>query len=421
MQATPDPRAEWQDALLAARLLCVAGKELGGVHLRAGSGPVRQAWLDCFAALSGADQIISVPVSSSMDRLCGGLDVNATLATGKMEIQSGLLAKANGGFVAIAGAERLEANAVGAIASALDLKTVEPVFGGFGNAEASQFSLIAIDESAPGDNGLALSLKERLALNIGLDGISWSAVNLRNVTIKPEPAQDIHAVKISDTWIEVAIKALSSPSPRRLFLTLNIAKALASLERRKEVSLRDMLTAIRLSGHSAEELEQQQQEEQAQQEAQQEHDKRDQQPKSQSDRLPDDMIVNAALADISGIELAINAVRANSRLSGNHGTSGERRNKARRGRVLSVRERPPFPDARPDVAATLRAAAPWQLIRRAERAAKGLAPLDRVILQTSDFRYRHFQDRRESAVIFAVDASGSTAMDRLGEAKGAVE
>jgi magnesium chelatase subunit D len=132
-------------------------------------------------------------------------------------------------------------------------------------------------------------------------------------------------------------------------------------------------------------------------------------------------MIDAALADIRGIELAINAVRSNSRLSGSKGTSGERRNKARRGRVLGLRDRPPFPDARPDITATLRAAAPWQAIRRAERAAKGLPTLDRVILQASDFRYRHYQDRRESAIIFAVDASGSTAMDRLGEAKGAVE
>ena len=133
------------------------------------------------------------------------------------------------------------------------------------------------------------------------------------------------------------------------------------------------------------------------------------------------MVVDAALADIAGIELAITAIRSNSRLSSSHGKSGERRNKARRGRVLGLRDRPPFPDARPDITATLRAAAPWQAIRRAERKAKGLAELDRVILQTSDFRYRHYQDRSESAIIFAVDASGSTAMDRLGEAKGAVE
>ena len=420
MQATPDPRAEWQDALLAARLLSIAGAELGGIHLRAGSGPVRDAWLESLGALVGAEKLVTVPVSSSMDRLCGGMDVHATLTTGKVEIQSGLLAKANGGFAVIAGAERLETNALGAITQALELKTIEPAIGNANVKEQACFGLIALDEAAPGETGLAPSLTERLALNISLDGISWSTINTRIASISAEVPRDIHLVKMSDTWIEVVMKALDTPSPRRLILTLTVAKAIAALERRTEVSLRDILTAVRLSGHSADALEKQQQEEQPQPE-QQDSQENEQPRANNSDKLPDDMIINAALADIRGIELAIDAVRSNSRLSGTGGKSGERRNKARRGRVLSVRERPPFPDARPDLTATLRAAAPWQMIRRAERAAKGLAPLDRVILQASDFRYRHYQDRRESAIIFAVDASGSTAMDRLGEAKGAVE
>ncbi len=420
MQATPDPRAEWQDALLAARLLSIAGTELGGVHLRAGSGPVREAWLACFASLSGAEKLITIPVSSSIERLCGGMDVHATLATGKVEVQAGLLAKANGGFAVISGAERIEATVLGAITHALDYKSVEPAIGNSKAAQPSRFGLIAIDEAAPGETGLAPALAERLALNIGLDGISWSAINIHALTISAEPVRDIHAVKISDTWIEVAMKALSSPSPRRLILTLNVAKAIAALERRSEVSLRDLLTAVRLSGCSTELLEQQ--EEREQQHTEQHEQAQSEQPRSNnSDKLPDDMLVDAALADIRGIELAIDTIRSNSRLSGSRGSSGERRDKARRGRVLGLRERPPFPDARPDISATLRAAAPWQLIRRAHRAAKGLPPLTRVILQASDFRYRHYQDRRESAIIFAVDASGSTAMDRLGEAKGAVE
>lgn len=438
MQATPDPRAKWQDALLAARLLSMAGPALGGIHLRAGAGPVRDAWLACLASLTGSkpgskansetglEKLVTIPVASSMDRLCGSMDVHATLLTGKIEIQNGLLAKADGGFAVVCGAERLEANAVGAISRAMELKTVEPVNGTARLPEPSCFSLIAIDEAAPGETGLAPALAEQLALSIGLDGILWSAINTRPLTVSPEPPRDIHAVKISDTWIEVAMKALSSPSPRRLILTLTLAKSLAALERRTEVSLRDLLTAVRLSGHSTEEMEKHHKDEQqhAEQQGEQQDGRYDsRQPRSSNshDTLPDDMMVEAALADIAGIELAIESIRSNARLSGSRGTSGERRNKARRGRVLDVRDRPPFADARPDISATLRAAAPWQLLRRAALAAQGLPPFDRVMLKSSDFRYRHYQDRRESAVIFAVDASGSTAMDRLGEAKGAVE
>lgn len=419
MQATPDPRAKWQDALLAARILSVAGANIGGIHLRSGSGPVRQAWLEAFSDLAGNKNLVTIPVTASMDRLCGGMDVHATLSTGKVEIQTGLLAKANNGFAVISGAERLESSALGAITSALETKAVAPYLTSAKPADPCHFGLIAIDEAAPGETGLNLALKERLALTIDLDGIAWSSVNAPSFSISAEPAQDIHAINISEALLETAIKAMETQSLRRLFLTLTVAKTLAALERRKEISLRDLLTAVRLSGQN--EVEPDVQEENQQQaESQNSNDDMQQRP-HQDDRLPDDIMIDATLADIAGIELTIETIRSASRIAGSRGTSGEKRNKARRGRVLGLRERPPFADARPDIVATLRAAAPWQLIRRRERAAKGLAPLDRVILHTNDFRYRHFQDRRESAIIFAVDASGSTAMDRLGEAKGAIE
>jgi magnesium chelatase subunit D len=44
-----------------------------------------------------------------------------------------------------------------------------------------------------------------------------------------------------------------------------------------------------------------------------------------------------------------------------------------------------------------------------------------VIVRPSDFRIRRYIQRTQSTTIFAVDASGSTAFQRLSEAKGAVE
>jgi magnesium chelatase subunit D len=64
---------------------------------------------------------------------------------------------------------------------------------------------------------------------------------------------------------------------------------------------------------------------------------------------------------------------------------------------------------------TLRAAAPWQRVRRAG------APGALIRVRPEDFRVRRFVQRRDSTTIFAVDASGSAAFQRLAEAKGAVE
>ncbi|MGL1479687.1 hypothetical protein ACSTI8_00115, partial [Vibrio parahaemolyticus] len=53
---------------------------------------------------------------------------------------------------------------------------------------------------------------------------------------------------------------------------------------------------------------------------------------------------------------------------------------------------------------------------------RGAAPGDkRVRVRRDDLRIRRFENRAEATTIFAVDASGSAALTRLAEAKGAVE
>ncbi len=89
----------------------------------------------------------------------------------------------------------------------------------------------------------------------------------------------------------------------------------------------------------------------------------------------------------------------------------------RRGRPIGTRRGELSAGARLNVIETLRAAAPWQKLRRQEM--PGAAA--RVLVRSSDFRITRFQQRTESTAIFVVDASGSAALNRLAEAKGAVE
>jgi magnesium chelatase subunit D len=67
----------------------------------------------------------------------------------------------------------------------------------------------------------------------------------------------------------------------------------------------------------------------------------------------------------------------------------------------------------------LRAAAPWQPLRR--RAAGTSRAAGRIVVLPDDFRITRSRHRRQTTTIFAVDASGSQALHRLAEAKGAVE
>ena len=68
-----------------------------------------------------------------------------------------------------------------------------------------------------------------------------------------------------------------------------------------------------------------------------------------------------------------------------------------------------------NIVETLRAAAPWQKIR--QRKSGGGS----VEVRPDDFRITRFKRRGASATIFVVDASGSSALHRLAEAKGAIE
>jgi magnesium chelatase subunit D len=79
-----------------------------------------------------------------------------------------------------------------------------------------------------------------------------------------------------------------------------------------------------------------------------------------------------------------------------------------------VRPDRPSDGKRLDLIATLRAAAPWQHTRPPTTRA-------RVQIRAADFRIRRYAERNETLTIFAVDASGSQALHRLAEAKGAVE
>ncbi|MBR3371844.1 MAG: VWA domain-containing protein, partial [Rhodobacteraceae bacterium] len=89
-----------------------------------------------------------------------------------------------------------------------------------------------------------------------------------------------------------------------------------------------------------------------------------------------------------------------------------------RGRPLPSRAGTPDAAARVDVVATLRQAAPWQNLRRQTRPN---APAGQVLLMPSDIRVRQFRAQTDRVLIFVVDASGSSALARLAEAKGAIE
>lgn len=168
-------------------------------------------------------------------------------------------------------------------------------------------------------------------------------------------------------------------------------------------------------------------------------------PESPPDALPDDasidaasqdQVLQAALAAIPPGLLALLASAVGRGPSGAGGRAGALQASRLRGRPYGSRRGDPRSGARLHLIDTLRAAAPWQLLRRRERdaasgglalpavarATPGATPASPVVLvRREDFHISRFRQRRETTTLFVVDASGSAALHRLAEAKGAVE
>jgi len=135
---------------------------------------------------------------------------------------------------------------------------------------------------------------------------------------------------------------------------------------------------------------------------------------------PTDRIVEAVRATLPPGLLA--ALAAGAAPPGRGGGSGALRRGAARGRPLPSRVGAPRGSQRLALIDTLRAAAPWQGLRRPPATTKvHLVASSRVIVRRDDFRVARFAERTGTTTIFAVDASGSAAVARLAEAKGAVE
>ena len=97
------------------------------------------------------------------------------------------------------------------------------------------------------------------------------------------------------------------------------------------------------------------------------------------------------------------------------GRSGADRSGGVRGRQVGTRRGDPRGGGRLDIVETLRAAAPWQPLRR--------RPDSKLLIQVrpDDFRVRKLFEPAGTTAIFVVDASGSSALNRMAEANGAVE
>ena len=446
----------WDDALWALAALHIDPVGLRGIWLRSPHGPVRDEWLTLLQHLRPG--VRRLPNNIDCERLLGGLDLSATLNTGRPVTQAGLLAQSDQSLLLAPMAERMAPEAAAILSQVLDSGLVTPHGGG--DAQDARLGLIALDEALEDEPAMAETLQERLGIWLDLRHLGRQAqasdevLGLIGVLCSPDEEADeerqniirrLRTLRLNDEQIQAITQmaqAMGIASLRGPLACVRLACVLAALRESDEVQDQDLGRAARLcltprATQMPAPPEQEAPPEQAQepQEPPPEHPPEhpeeepappDQEPPSESpeeDTLPQEMgelLLEAALASLPPDVLAQLAQSNKTKIKGGgQSRSGDVRQSRSRGSPLPPRPGLPRQGARLHVLATLGHAAPRQKLRTPLVSSQGAA--SRLAIRAEDFHIHRFAERTQTCLIFAIDASGSAALHRLAEAKGAVE
>ena len=470
----------WNDAMTSLQLLQIDSHGWGGIWLRAPFGPVRELWL---RHLSETElNTVKLPGNIDIERLLGGIDLSRTLQSGLLQMQTGLLQQADLGLVCISMAERFPTALIAPMTQAMDTQSLPPLK--INNTESSvrtQFGVVALDESMADDPPMSPALQERLGLWFDLQDIAPSDVSDVSLnTRKDDNALDVMGIQIAPDalarmkqslphiqWTDEQVLAVCSTaqglgidSLRVPTLALRVACCHAALHARSHIADDDLAFAARRvlapratqlpapaenasdtepqnSSDSSAEPDQAQEQssnsleptetpnpsESAKDEEDTSSTDTSVEETNTQDEAPSDlpssenlqeMMIAAALASLPPDVLEGLLTKPGRNLGNTSGRSGQFRSGMQRGRPLPPRTGRPGGHARLHILSTLRAAAPKQRLR-------GNTQQGRVAIRSEDFHVHRYQQHSASCLILALDASGSAALQRLAEAKGAVE
>jgi magnesium chelatase subunit D len=429
---------------LTALLLAVDPQGLGGVvldHPHHEHARVYQHRI--LAALPDGAPSRRLPAGVTADRLYGGVDLATTLATGRLVAERGVLAASDGGVLVVPMAERLAVAGRTALAAALDSGSIQVAREGIAEVHDARVCLLLLDESVE-DELVHPALRDRVAFAVSLDGPAVGELEAMaesgadrhwRLTVR-EARRRLPTVSVDEGWVRALCEtadAFGVDSVRAVLLALRCARAVAALRGRLTVSESDAERAAQLVlAPRATRLPVPP--EQSLDDASPEPPP----PPPPTDATPPDADHPEEAADPEehrgpGGELLREAVAAalpagllaqllaRAQAGGAAGRVGEETPNLLRGRPRGARTGLPRGGARLHLLETLRAAAPWQRVRSTAPAKPAAPSRARVRVRREDFRIRRFIEKTGTTVIFVVDASGSSAIHRLGEAKGAIE
>ena len=409
-------------AVQAAAILAVDPLGLQGAQIRVRPGPHLNEWLRRFRAmLPPGTPFRRLPARMDPGRLVGEVDVVETLRSGARQVRPGLLSEHDGGLLVVPMSERMEPEQATVLAQVLDTGEVAPRTHGVKPAP-SRIALLLLDESRGDEAGPPELLAERMGLILTLEPVPREA---------PEPAwpsaEDVAAARDLLPAVEVGqgtLRELVALSGQLGILTLRApraalraARASAALHGRTVVADDDLAAAAALvllpRAVSLPPAPTDPDDVDAPQPPPPSPDEGEDESAVPGDRPMADRVLEAAQARLPE-DFQVDAPVVGAPRSGRKGALIRQ---LRDGRRVGARPGDPRREGRIDLTATLQTAAPWQ---RRRREARPDSPA-RVLVNPGDLHVQIRARRSATATVFVVDASGSQALNRLAEVKGAVE
>jgi magnesium chelatase subunit D len=435
----PDQR-RWSDACLIAKMIAIDPAGLGGVWVKSQAGPVRDQWLKGLQELiQNQVTITKVPTNADVGALIGELDLLKTLARQTKVYSKGILDHVCAGLLLMPMAERMQSNIAALLTQAFDHKQT--------------FGMIAFDESLlEEDQHLLSRIEERLGFQINLEGLSYRHCEFILDFIDIQSVRNqLKTIEVPNEALEAMMIAAQSFGIDSLRVGLYLARAarvLAALRGGKFLEQGDIQTATRLVfAHRIKRLPQSKDDQPDQSPPEEESlaAENDTPPENQNMSNEDpstppeknqekdtrtsalnredleEMIIEATKATLSqnlldSFSKNQNLIKTN---QSSQGKVGQLQKGLLSGQAMPSRKGRPSYEQKVDILKTIQAASPWQKIRQLENphhlTQKG------IIVKLEDIYLKQYVQRTTTVTVFVVDASGSSAMERLSEAKGAVE
>ena len=386
----------------ALNLCSSAPQAFGGIVFKNAS----EAHMSHLRGLFKSEKIPTTVLQSfyTLKDLTGGIDAISTMSEGKLVTQSGLLEKP-GWFIQVMG-EKLPLENQAVMCKQMDEKEIGPI--------------LIFDDSRQDDPKVLDKISDRLAFQVDL-------MDVRHCDFEPsEPStfdRNICHAAITDNQRKALVLSaikLGIYSIRPVIMAQKAAQFLSLLDGRDFVSNSDLeLASVMVLAHRAiimQSDEPDQPDDTTGEMETSEKDEGDDLTHYDQTKLLQDMIIEAVKAKLPSD--LINHLKIQNKRALNSGKNGfgfKIKAKVRGRPKPSINGRPNGQE-RIEILSTLRNAAPWQKMRKMQQPGrKGL------IILPGDLQIQQFHNRSERVIIFVVDASGSAAVARLAEAKGAVE